>query len=211
MRKDFVFFPALAVLVLLSSVTFGQTSTGSIVGNVRDQSGAEIPGAVITVTNAATGVMRNTVSNALGAYSAPSLPPGTYRVNAKKAGFEQTNVEGLVLRIDQVFQHDITMKVGSVNEEMTVNAQAVALATQNASLGQIVSNQQAVDLPLNGRSFIQLATLSAGTSSPGNGQGRVRPPDSGGPTSLSACLDKRSTPPIFVSMGSRARTASTGQ
>src|SRR5262249_32045931 len=66
---------------------------------------------------------------------------------------------------------NITMSVGAVNEEVTVRAETVALATQSASLGQIVSSQQAVDLPLNGRSFVQLATLSAGTSSPGNGQG----------------------------------------
>jgi hypothetical protein len=180
MRKSFVYFAALWLL-FLAHLALGQTSTGSIVGTVTDQSGAQIADATITVTNVATGVVRSTVTNNLGAYSAPVLPPGTYRITASKPGFAQTSVEDLVLRIDQVFQRDITMRVGAVSEEVTVKAETVALATQNASLGQIVSSQEAVDLPLNGRSFIQLATLSAGTSSPGNGQGESVPSGFGRP------------------------------
>jgi Carboxypeptidase regulatory-like domain/TonB dependent receptor len=172
MHKRSIYFLFVTLwLLLLANFAIGQSSTGSIVGTVTDPSGAQISDAVITVTNVATGVVRSTVTNGLGAYSVPTLPPGTYRIRATKDGFERVEIEDLVLRIDQVFQRDISMKVGSVNEEVTVKAQTVALATQNPSLGQIVSSQEAVDLPLNGRSFIQLATLSAGTSSPGNGQG----------------------------------------
>ncbi len=152
-------------------VAFGQASAGTLVGTVTDQSGAVVPGVEITVTNVGTGALRTTVTNSAGGYSVPLLQPGTYKITAVRQGFKQAVVENVRLRVNEEQRNDLAMEVGEVTQEVSVTASAVALGTETPVIGEVISDKQIVDLPLNGRNFVQLATLSAGVSAPALAQG----------------------------------------
>jgi hypothetical protein len=154
----------LAVLVLaLAAGARAQTDRGSIVGAVRDASGALIPGASVTVLNQATNVSVSTLTNSAGQYEVLGLLPGQYTIKVSAPGFRtevQNNVEIHVL---SRVQADFTLKVGSVQQEVVVSgSEAPLLQTQTADVGNVVNTQQIVDLPLNGRRYADLALLEPG-------------------------------------------------
>jgi len=167
---------SLALAGVVSAQTFGE-----ITGAVRDPSGAVIPGAAITVTNAATNATRNTVSNDAGVYSFPLLPPGIYAVKVEKQGFKTISRTDIQLQVQQSARLDVEMQVGQVAEAIEVSASAALLSSENATVGTVIENKRIVELPLNGRNYLQLVALSPNVSfgfpsagQAGNRQGGIR-------------------------------------
>ena len=166
----------MAVLFCLvaSMAAFGQTF-GEITGEVRDSSGALIPGVAVTALNAATNAQRSTVSNDAGIYSFPSLAPGIYNVRAEKTGFKAYTAK-VEVQVQQTVRLDLDMAVGAVSETVEVSGSVQLLTTENATIGTVVENKRIVELPLNGRNYLQLVSLAPNTSTgfPSAGQARSR-------------------------------------
>ena len=156
--------PCLVALVtLLSSFPLAaQTSFGTILGNVADESGAVVPGVAVTITNEGTGNVRTVTSNDTGGFTVPSLPPSIYSVSAELAGFSQALQTGVQLAVNQTLRVDLTLKVGEVTEIVEVSAAALQLQTDTSTVASTVDNAKVVELPLNGRSFTQLTILMPG-------------------------------------------------
>ena len=139
--------------------------TSSLVGTVRDSSGAVVPAAAVVLKNVATGISRKLVSNADGEYMAAGMQPGTYDLTVTAQGFRAYKAEGVVLRVAQNARIDVTLQVGSVTSEITVEGGNLAqVDTQSSTLGGTVTGSEVVQLPLNGRNFTQLITLVPGVS-----------------------------------------------
>lgn len=138
--------------------------TAAVTGHITDPTGAVIPGAEVTVPNLATGVVQSTASNAVGAYSALNLPPGFYEITVQLEGFQQTAIPTLQLEVNQTLVHDFTLEVGSITETVEVSASAQLIQGSTAEMGAVVQEQAVLDLPLNGRNFSQLLTLTPGVA-----------------------------------------------
>ena len=149
---------------------YAQTTYGSIVGNARDATGAVVAGLQVAVTNEATGVKATQLTNEVGAYSFTTLFPGKYSIHAASSGFRPVDVNGIQLEVNQTVRFDLSMEIGQVNERVEVAATLATLATDTSDVGQVVENREVVDLPLNGRQYLQLATLTNGVYLTG-GQG----------------------------------------
>ena len=155
----------LACLALFTSPNaFSQSTTGAILGNVRDSSSAVIVGAEVTATNEATGLTQAAPNDAAG-YALRNLPPGTYTVTVQKSGFKKVSHSGLLLLIDQQLVSDFTLPIGSAGDSVTVTGEAPLLQTQSAETGEVIQSQQILDLPLLGRNFLQLSLLTPGVVS----------------------------------------------
>lgn len=146
---------------------FSQVATAELTGTVLDTTGAAVANAKITATNVATNLSHDTVSDASGNYIISLLPPGDYTVTAEAAGFRRLVQSGLILQINQQARFDLTMQLGQVSETLEVTAQAPLLESESSSLGTVVNQKLVNELPLNGRNFIQLATLSPGVNGVG--------------------------------------------
>jgi hypothetical protein len=127
---------------------------------VVDASGLAVPGAQVEVTQTSTGLTRATVTGADGAYVLPSLPVGPYKLEVKKEGFATFVQSGIVLQVDTNPTIDVTLKVGSVSEQVQVEASAAMVETHSTGIGQVVDEQRVVDLPLNGRYATDLVGLA---------------------------------------------------
>ncbi len=159
----------LAALIVLSAPLFSQTSLGTVVGLITDESGAAIPHVAVLITNEATAASRSVISNESGSYTVPSLPPGVYTVQAEMKGFRTEIQKGLKLDVAQTLRIDMALKVGDVNERVEVSATAVTLQTDSSTVATTVDNKKVVELPLNGRSFTQLTVLVPGAVGTGAG------------------------------------------
>jgi outer membrane receptor protein involved in Fe transport len=146
-------------------------ATGQITGVVTDGSGAVVPGAAVEVTNQATGFTRNAVSELDGVYTIPLLSPGVYEAKASLSGFRTTVRGGVEVVVNGTARVDLKLQVGSVSEQVTVEATAPLVETKNATLGVVIDQKKVVDLPLNGRNFAQLGTLIPGVVAPPSGLG----------------------------------------
>ncbi len=162
---------SLIAVGLASPALYAQSTYGSIVGTARDPSGAVMPGVVVTVTNDATNATSSETTNELGAYSFSTLNPGTYKIHAEIAGFRPVDITGVQLQVTQVARFDLTMQVGQVSERVEVAATLATLATDTSEVGQVINNRQIVDLPLNGRQYLQLAGLTNGVVTSGSAGG----------------------------------------
>ena len=163
-------------LLLLSAFTFACCAQeSSITGSVRDASGATVPNATVTVTNNEQGFSRTATTNDSGDYLVPGLGAGTYNVNIRAQGFQQFQIQDLVLRVAEKARADATLTVGQTNAEVTVEGVNVAqVQTESAELSGILTTKQIDQLVLNGRNFTQLITLIAGVSNQtGQDEGRV--------------------------------------
>jgi hypothetical protein len=149
---------------------FAQVAAGEITGVVKDQAGAVVPGVTVTVTNNDTNLQRVSPSSAEGVYTAASLPPGEYRVDVELSGFKPVRHDGIRLSTGEKARVDFTLTVGTVSELVTITADASMLRAETASLGAVVEHEQVVQLPLNGRAFIMLASLAPGVALPPNSQ-----------------------------------------
>ncbi len=147
------------VLFFASAGLFAQ-SVSQIAGTVRDASGLAVPGAEVTATKTDTGVARTTTTSADGTYVLPSLPVGPYRIDIRKQGFSAYLQNGVVLQVDTAPTIDAVLKVGAVSEQIQVEAAAAMVETRSTAVGQVVNQQQVLDLPLNGREITQLITIA---------------------------------------------------
>lgn len=155
------------LLFLLSGIVsvpflYGQTTTGTISGTVKDASAAVISGVTVTVKNVDTGMTRAVSSDDQGRYHAPNLPPGNYELQAQTAGFRGEKRTGITLSVGQEAVIDFTLSVGAVAEQVTVTGEAPLVETTNATLTGLVDDKTIRDLPLNGRSFDELVLLQVG-------------------------------------------------
>jgi hypothetical protein len=154
---------------LLSATVCGQATTAQISGSVKDPSGAVLPGVEITVTQTATGAKRSTVSNETGNYVLASLPLGPYMLEAALPGFKTYVQTGIVLQVDDSPTINVVLQVGQVSEQVEVQANAGLVETRTTAIGQVVTNQQVAELPLNGRDPHELIFLAGMATVPGNG------------------------------------------
>jgi len=156
-------FLLLLVTLLVASVLRADV-TGSIQGVVRDRTQAAISGATLTVVNAQTNFRQQTISGADGSYRFLALPPGTYQVTASSAGFREFTATDVIVKVNDQLQVDITLQVGSVNEKVSIVANAVQVQTESTQLGDVIDSKKMLALPLNGRSFVDLLGLQAGVA-----------------------------------------------
>jgi hypothetical protein len=156
---------ALFLLFLIVAVAvsgFGQRITGTIEGRVTDPTGAVLPGVEVTVTNEQTQQNRPTLTNELGLYNVPLLPPGTYSVRISLPGFKTELRRGVIVEVDRNAKVDVRLEIGNVAENVEVTADAPLIQTDTSSLGQVIDTRRVAELPLNGRQFLSLATLTPG-------------------------------------------------
>jgi hypothetical protein len=142
----------------LSAQMVGATMSGT----VSDTSGGVVPGANISVKNAATGIIRSAVTNGSGLYTVPNLQPGPYEIDASASGFNTDVRTGITLNVGQELVLNFTLKPGMASQSVEVNAEAPAVNLANATLGGINDSRTVAELPLNGRSWTDLATLQPG-------------------------------------------------
>src|SRR5215475_3357244 len=168
-RAGFVVRVSLSLL-LASASLFAQANVGRIFGSISDPSTALIPGAFVTITDVDRGTSRTVVTDEAGAYNAPSLPPGTYRVRAELPGFKTVERPNVVLEIAKELKIDLTLEPGAVSEKVTVTDEVPMIETATATLGGTLQPGTIADLPLNGRNFMNLLQLRPGvTVYPGGG------------------------------------------
>ena len=143
-----------------------QKTSGTITGTVVDPSGAVVQGATVALVNSATGATRNTSTNDQGSFTFPELSAGTYKVSVNKAGFKQVTQNNVELHVADVTALNVELPIGGAGEivEVEASASAVALQTQSGEVSNLMLGQQIRELPLNGRSFVQLTTLVPGAA-----------------------------------------------
>jgi hypothetical protein len=140
-----------------------QTSSGTIVGHVKDSSGATVPGTQVTVTNLGTRISFRFTTDNSGDYYLPALLPGRYRVEAEKTGFKKEVADSVTVDVNQAVREDFTLQVGQTTQTVEVTATPPMLSTDQATLGTVVTNREMTELPLNGRDFTSLIFLNVGT------------------------------------------------
>ena len=157
---------ALVVLLglLAASRAQGQVTGGTILGTVTDASGASIPNVEVTITNTSTDVKNVIVTNDAGLYSAPNLLPGPYQITAKATGFSTSVVNGINLTVGAQQAINISLKVGETSQQVEVSASAIAVETASSEISDVVSGPAVRELPLNGRSWTDLAQLQPGVN-----------------------------------------------
>jgi hypothetical protein len=138
--------------------------TGSILGIVRDPTQAVVANAKIGATNNDTNLTRETVTAADGSYRLLALPAGTYKVTATASGFQQYTTTDIDVKVNDQLRIDITLAVGSVQQEVNVTANAVQVETASTQMGDVIESKKMLALPLNGRSYIDLLGLQAGVN-----------------------------------------------
>jgi hypothetical protein len=181
----------LALTVLLAVPVLAQVNTSTIAGVVKDETGSVVPNAKITATLTATGQQRETTTNDSGEYVVPQLAPGSYKITVGSAGFQTAVVENIGLNIAERQIININLKLGQVSEQVTVEATAAPLLEQEtASLGQVITRRAINDLPLNGRNYITLGSLSPGVI--------PQLPTGTGPSSFIASTTSRSDRSLLV-------------
>ena len=162
----------LVSVLLLSQAAFGQTF-GSISGEAHDTTGAIITGARMTAINIGTNASRTVTTNDAGGYSFPSLPPGIYTVKVEKPGFKTVVRNQIELQVQLAARVDFEMQVGQVSESIEVSANAALLVTDNATVGTVIENKRILELPLNGRNYLQLVSLAPNVSTGFSSQGQA--------------------------------------
>ena len=148
---------------------FAQFDSAAVVGAVRDERGGPIAGVKITVLNSSTGISLNTVTAESGEYVLPTVRIGTYKVSAEKPGFSTGVAENVNVTVNARQRVDFSLKVGQVTEIVTVEATTPLLESDSSSKGQVLGSKQIVELPLQGRSYANLALLSPGVRQSASG------------------------------------------
>jgi len=151
-------------LLLAATLPLGAQTFGEINGTVADPSGAVIAGTTVTVTNTATNVARTVETNEAGNYNVPFLNPGVYDLKAELDGFKTATQSGVIVEVGSNVLANFTMELGSVTEVIEVQAGAQMLETSSTALGQVIDQERIVDLPINGRNYLNLVKLSTNVS-----------------------------------------------
>ena len=163
----------LCVLLAARQVVLRADVTASILGTVRDASSAAMPNVTVTVTNLETNLSRKVTSDTSGAYRILAVPVGTYRVEASQSGFQTFVANNVVLTVDQERRVDITMDVGNLEQRVEVSAAAVQVETTSTQVGNVIEEKAMLNLPLNGRSYINLLSIQAGVAPQSSSTGNI--------------------------------------
>jgi hypothetical protein len=153
---------AVALMLLLPSLAYGQFESASVLGYVKDTTGAAVANTTVSLTNTATGISQTTKTDQEGRYEFSSVPIGSYVVKGEAASFAPTQIAAFALTTNARQRVDLELKPGSVNETVTVSSAPTALETETSSRSQVVGTKQIEELPLNGRSYADLALLAPG-------------------------------------------------
>ena len=156
--------PGLFLLATIPVLGVYAQQFGELRGTITDVSGAVIVDASVTVTNVATQQVRAALSNEAGIYSAPAILPGIYNVRIEKAGFKTSTRTAVEVQVGDVIRADFSLQLGEISQAVEVTGAAELLNTQSSAMGSVVTSQQIVDLPLNGRDYLSLVTLSTNAS-----------------------------------------------
>ena len=151
----------LAAGMLMAALALGQTS-GTIQGTVTDDSGAVIPGAEVVVSSLDTGAESSVSTNEVGFYTIPGLNQGLYSVTCASDGFSSKEFPEVRLEVQQTMRIDCAMSVGSVTETVEVNAAAILIQSEKTEVGQVIDSKRILEMPLNGRNYLELAKFSVG-------------------------------------------------
>jgi hypothetical protein len=152
-----------SLFLTISPLVYGQ-ATGSFEGTISDKTGSVITGANVRVTSQGTGAERQAKTDDTGHYLVPLVPIGTYTIRVESQGFQPNEQRDVRLQVDEHRDVNFTMSPASVSSTVEVSANEVAVETSNPTLGQVITSEQVSELPLNGRDFVQLATLTPGTT-----------------------------------------------
>jgi carboxypeptidase family protein/TonB-dependent receptor-like protein len=167
MKRSVLLFVGVCVLEFLTQfagAAFAQDATGRVMGAVTDQQGAAVPGAKVTVTNTATHIANTTVTAGDGTFTVLNLPIGPYRVDVEHEGFNKVSTKENRLEINQSLRFDVALKLGAVNQTVTVEAQSSRVETANPTVGATVTGEEIQQAPLNGRNVLSLALLQPGVT-----------------------------------------------
>ncbi len=166
------YLPVLLISVMLSGhLVSAQVTTGTISGVVQDSSGAVIPGVSVTARNLDTGIDRTVTTDEGGRYTAPNLTLGNYEVQAQLSGFQTEIRSGITLTVGREAVVNLALKVGLISDKVTITAEAPLVESTTSAMSSLVDERTIRDLPLNGRSWDNLALLQPGVVSVGAGQG----------------------------------------
>lgn len=160
---------------LLASSAYAAEVTASLLGTVRDASGAVVPAATVTLTNIQTNATQKTESGTDGNYSFTLVPVGQYRLTVEKTGFRKYVQEGIILQVNQAAKQDISLQVGAQTEVVEVTGDVAQVDTVTATLGSVETQRRIVDLPLVERDTFQLGLLQAGVFAPDPDDGSLNP------------------------------------
>ena len=156
---------ALALLFIAAPIpSYSQLSSATLTGVVGDSTGAVVPEAVVILRNASTTSERRTVSNSAGNYTFLNITPGRYSLETTANGFRPNKVSEFELQVNQTMTQDTVLEVGTLEQAVQVEATAAGVESSTAELGAVVAEKQVADLPLNGRNFTQLLTLTPGVA-----------------------------------------------
>jgi hypothetical protein len=160
---------AVLAFALAGASVWSQGTTAEISGSVKDPSGAVLPGVEVTATQTATGAKRTAVTNETGSYVLASLPIGPYTLEASLPGFKTYLQTGIVLQVDASPTINVVLQVGQVTDQVEVVANTSLVETNTTAIGQVVTNQQVAEMPLNGRDPHELIFLAGMANYPGQG------------------------------------------
>src|SRR5262245_49565436 len=153
---------SLAGMLLAVGVSFAQVPTAVLTGVVKDPTGALVPNVNVTAVSIDTNLARSVVTDESGTFRIAALNPGPYRLDAEARGFKKSTIGGIVLQVGQQSRVDIEMQVGDINQTIEVAGRASVVNTENSLIGGVIDQARVVSLPLNGRNFMELTTLTAG-------------------------------------------------
>src|SRR3982074_2929620 len=155
----------LSLCLICSTLMSAQSTGGRILGRVADSSGAVLAGVKVTLTNDATGVGRDTVTNDSGDYGFPQVPVGTYTLSFDLTGFKTNERKGIQVELNQVVTFNSTLQIGETKEVVEVTSEAPLVDTTSTQLGAVVNNRSVNELPLNARDSYQFLQLQPGVQS----------------------------------------------
>src|SRR2546422_208731 len=166
--------PVLLMCLLLGGhLVYAQVTTGTISGVVQDATGAVIPGVTVTAKNLGTGIARTITTDEGGRYAAPNLTLGDYEVQAELPGFQTEVRSGITLTVGRTAVVNFALKVGQVSDKVTITEEAPLVESTTSAMSSLVDERTIRELPLNGRSYDQLALLQPGVVTVGAGQASV--------------------------------------
>jgi len=172
--RRFQAFLLIAIFALsLSPIAYGQSTYGSITGLVTDPSGAAVTDAKVTLTNVGTAETKTQTTGSDGFYSFVNLIPGQYRIDVEKQGFKHVTRQNVVVEVNQSARIDATLAIGQVSESVEVTSETPLLQPETSSLGQVVEQRKANELPLNGRNILNLTAIAPSVVPQGSTTGSV--------------------------------------
>ena len=184
MKRLFLSISLLSFILGSASIAPAQSTTGQISGQITDTTGAAIPGAKLTVTNVATGIVHASETDGAGNYRVGELKPGSYKLLVEETGFSSVLEQHIVVDVGQGLVLNIHLAAGSVNQTVEVEGNVPQLRATSAELGTVINEKAVHDLPLNGRNFTQLLTLTPGATPVSTSQGANLGADDGSSVAL---------------------------